>query len=58
MPTVPEPAPMLNAEGEALERYRASAFALLSVSGMSSCCQVQLLHLYDSLHHFLMFVKF
>lgn len=40
MPTVPGPAPMLNAEGEAFERYRASAFALLSISVVSSCCQV------------------
>ncbi|KAG0606642.1 hypothetical protein M758_9G157700 [Ceratodon purpureus] len=42
MPTVPEPPPMLNAEGEALDRYRASAFALLSVSVLSSCCQVSI----------------
>jgi hypothetical protein len=33
---------MLNAEGEAFELYRANAFALLSVSVLSSCCQVLL----------------
>lgn len=42
MPTVPGPPPMLNAEGEAFELYRANAFALLSVSVLSSCCQVSI----------------
>lgn len=42
MPTVPGPPPILNAEGEAFERFHASAFALLSVSGLSSCCQVSI----------------
>lgn len=40
MPTVPGPPPVLNAEGDEFERYCENAFALLCVSGLSSCCQV------------------
>jgi len=42
MPTVPGPSPKLNAQGEAFERFSASAFALLCVSGLASCCQVSI----------------
>ena len=49
---MPGPPPELKAQGEAFERYREKAFALLSISVMSSCCQV----CFCSCHSFLAMV--
>ncbi|KAJ8636611.1 hypothetical protein MRB53_010878 [Persea americana] len=40
IPTVPGPPPKLHTEVTALESYRARAFSLLAISGMSGLCQV------------------
>ncbi|EPS64745.1 hypothetical protein M569_10030, partial [Genlisea aurea] len=42
MPTVPGPPPKLQMEPVLLERYRAKAFGLLSVAGMSGFCQAHI----------------
>ncbi|XP_031500209.1 amidase 1 [Nymphaea colorata] len=40
MPTVPGPPPKLQTKGIMLDDFRAKAFSLLAISGMSGCCQV------------------
>lgn len=40
MPTVPGPPPKLHSKGIMLDDFRARAFSLLAISGMSGCCQV------------------
>ncbi|XP_051121515.1 amidase 1 [Andrographis paniculata] len=42
MPTVPGPPPKLQTEPKELEAFRAKAFSLLSVAGVSGCCQVSI----------------
>lgn len=50
MPTVPGPPPKLQTEANALETFRAKAFSLLSVAGVSGFCQVSIpLGMYDGL---------
>lgn len=40
MPTVPDIPPKLGIKADFPDEFRARAFDLLSVSGMSGCCQV------------------
>jgi Asp-tRNA(Asn)/Glu-tRNA(Gln) amidotransferase A subunit family amidase len=40
LPTAPSIPPKLNTSGSTLEDFRNRAFSLLSVAGMSGCCQV------------------
>ncbi|RWR76662.1 amidase 1 [Cinnamomum micranthum f. kanehirae] len=50
IPTVPGPPPKLHTEVTALESYRARAFSLLAISGMSGLCQVTIpLGMYNNL---------
>lgn len=50
MPTVPGPPPKLQTEPTTLETFRAKAFSLLSVAGVSGFCQVSIpLGVYDDL---------
>ncbi|KAL8533164.1 hypothetical protein ACS0TY_009423 [Phlomoides rotata] len=50
MPTVPGPPPKLKTEPTPLESFRAKAFSLLSVAGVSGFCQVSIpLGMYDGL---------
>lgn len=42
IPTVPGPPPKLNSEAVTLEDFRAKAFCLLSIAGMSRFCQVSI----------------
>ncbi|KAJ0975399.1 hypothetical protein J5N97_017364 [Dioscorea zingiberensis] len=42
LPTVPEPPPKLGLEASKLEDYRAKAFSLLSIAGMSRFCQINI----------------
>ncbi|KAK0602754.1 hypothetical protein LWI29_036707 [Acer saccharum] len=49
-PTVPGPPPKLQTEATKLESFRARAFSLLSIAGVSGFCQVSVpLGLYDNL---------
>jgi hypothetical protein len=41
LPTAPSIPPKLNTSGSTLEDFRNRAFSLLSVAGMSGCCQVR-----------------
>ncbi|KAJ4719494.1 Amidase 1 [Melia azedarach] len=50
IPTVPGPPPKLQMDPTALETYRARAFSLLSIAGVSGFCQVSIpLGLHDNL---------
>ncbi|GAV63177.1 Amidase domain-containing protein [Cephalotus follicularis] len=50
IPTVPGPPPILKSDPTALEIFRARAFGLLSIAGVSGFCQVSIpLGLYDNL---------
>ncbi|KAL3538076.1 hypothetical protein ACH5RR_001442 [Cinchona calisaya] len=50
LPTVPGPPPKLQAEPSSLEIFRAKAFSLLSVAGVSGFCQVSIpLGMYENL---------
>ncbi|XP_057250337.1 amidase 1 isoform X2 [Beta vulgaris subsp. vulgaris] len=50
IPTVPGPPPKLQTEPSTLETFRARAFSLLSIAGVSGFCQVSIpLGLYDDL---------
>ncbi|KAH6763547.1 amidase 1 [Perilla frutescens var. hirtella] len=50
IPTVPGPPPKLQTEPSTLEKFRAKAFSLLSVAGVSGFCQVSIpLGVYDDL---------
>ncbi|XP_073126510.1 amidase 1 isoform X4 [Henckelia pumila] len=50
MPTVPGPPPKLQTEANTLETFRAKAFSLLAVAGVSGFCQVSIpLGMYDGL---------
>lgn len=40
IPTVPGPAPKLNLDAITLRDFRAKAFCLIAVAGMSGFCQV------------------
>lgn len=40
VPTVPGPPPKLQTESTSLETFRARAFSLLSIAGVSGFCQV------------------
>ncbi|XP_057830710.2 outer envelope protein 64, chloroplastic [Cryptomeria japonica] len=42
MPTTPGPPPQLKMKGNPLEDFRTRAFTLLSIAGMSGCCQVSI----------------
>lgn len=42
IPTVPGPPPKLQTEGTSLENFRARAFSLLSIAGVSGFCQVSI----------------
>ncbi|XP_073104454.1 amidase 1 isoform X3 [Elaeis guineensis] len=42
IPTVPGPPPKLRVEAHTLELYRARAFSLLSIAGMSRFCQINI----------------
>ncbi|KAJ0014961.1 hypothetical protein Pint_19905 [Pistacia integerrima] len=50
IPTVPGPPPKLKMDATALESFRARAFSLLSIAGVSGFCQVSIpLGMYDNL---------
>ncbi|KAK1584671.1 hypothetical protein Q3G72_035064 [Acer saccharum] len=50
IPTVPGPPPKLQTDATKLESFRARAFSLLSIAGVSSFCQVSVpLGMYDNL---------
>ncbi|XP_038988782.1 amidase 1 [Phoenix dactylifera] len=50
IPTVPGPPPKLHVEARTLELYRAKAFSLLSIAGMSGFCQINIpLGMHDNL---------
>ncbi|KAK0600618.1 hypothetical protein LWI29_016805 [Acer saccharum] len=50
IPTVPDPPPKLQTDATKLESFRARAFSLLSIAGVSGFCQVSVpLGLYDNL---------
>lgn len=50
IPTVPGPPPKLQTQASTLETFRARAFSLLSIAGVSGFCQVSIpLGLYDEL---------
>ncbi|XP_068659997.1 amidase 1 [Aristolochia californica] len=50
IPTVPGPPPKLQTEGNMLETFRARAFSLLAISGVSGLCQVSIpLGMYNNL---------
>ncbi|KAF2307215.1 hypothetical protein GH714_025496 [Hevea brasiliensis] len=50
IPTVPGPPPKLNTDPTTLEIFRAKAFSLLSIAGVSGFCQVSIpLGMYDDL---------
>lgn len=50
LPTVPGPPPKLETEASTLETFRAKAFSLLSVAGVSGFCQVSIpLGMYENL---------
>ncbi|KAL5786569.1 hypothetical protein ACOSQ2_008961 [Xanthoceras sorbifolium] len=50
IPTVPGPPPKLQMDAKKLEAFRARAFSLLSIAGVSGFCQVSIpLGLYDNL---------
>ncbi|KAK4377554.1 hypothetical protein RND71_003850 [Anisodus tanguticus] len=42
IPTVPGPPPKLRTEATTLEEFRANAFSLLSIAGVSGFCQVNI----------------
>ncbi|CAL0316576.1 unnamed protein product [Lupinus luteus] len=50
IPTVPGPPPKLQSDASELESFRARAFSLLSIAGMSGFCQVSIpLQMYNNL---------
>jgi hypothetical protein len=46
VPTVPGPPPKLQTEATSLETFRARAFSLLSIAGVSGFCQVLCVYLF------------